>query len=77
MLGRMESDAAIPHLTDLLSDPEPAVRAAAISSLGLIFADSAVAGIIPLLDDPDSKVREEALTALPRLKVTASPELIQ
>jgi HEAT repeat protein len=77
MLGRMESDAAIPHLTRLLSDPEPAVRASAVSSLGFVFADSATPEILLLLDDPDEHVREEVLTALPKLKVTASPELIK
>ena len=77
MLGRMESDSAIPHLTRLLSDPEPAVRASAVSSLGLVFADSAISEIIPLLDDPDEQVREEALAVLPKLKVAASPDLIE
>lgn len=75
VLGRMESDSAIPHLTRLLSDPEQAVRASAVSSLGLLFADSAVDAIILLLDDSDDQVREEALRALAKLKVTASPDL--
>jgi HEAT repeat protein/ATP/ADP translocase len=77
MLGRMESDSAIPPLTGLLSDPDPAVRASAISSLGFVFADSAAGEITSLLDDPDAKVREEALSVLPKLKVSASPELIK
>ncbi len=76
MLGRMESDSAIPHLTRLLSDPAPAVRASAVSSLGALYADSTVDEIILLLDDPDEQVREEALTVLPKLKAIHSPELI-
>ncbi len=76
MLGRMESDSAIPHLTRLLSDPEPAVRASAVSSLGALLADSTINEITFLLDDPDDQVREEALIVLPKLKVTASSELI-
>ena len=75
MLGRMESDAAIPHLAGLLSDPEPTVRVSAIASLGMLYADSTVDEIILRLDDPDDQVREEALAVLPKLKVTLSPEL--
>lgn len=77
MLGRMESDSAIPHLARLLSDPEPAVRASAASSLGLLFADSAADTLSLLLDDSDEQVREEALTSLAKLKMSASPELLR
>ena len=76
MLGRMESDAAIPHLAQLLSDPEPTVRVSAVASLGMLYADSTVDEIILLLDDHDDQVREEALTVLAKLKVTLSPELV-
>ena len=55
---------------------EPAVRAAAVSSLGVLLADSTVNEIILLLDDPDDRVRAEALTVLSKLKMAASPELI-
>jgi HEAT repeat protein len=75
MLGRMESDSAIPHLARLLSDPEPAVRVSAVSSLGVLCADSATSEIILLLNDSDDHVREEVLTVLPKLKVIPSPEL--
>ena len=77
MLGRMESDSAIPHLAHLLSDPEPSVRTAAVASLGVLYADSAAVEILHLLDDPDEQVREEVLTVLPRLKVTDKPGLVQ
>jgi HEAT repeat protein len=77
MLGRMENDSAIPHLTRLLSDPEPAVRTSAVSSLGALFADSSASEIIALLDDSEERVRQEALTVLPKLNVSASPELIK
>lgn len=77
MLGRMESDSAIPHLTRLLSDPEAAVRASASSSLGLLFADSAIDALLPLLDDSDDQVREEVLTTLAKLRVTTSPDLLR
>lgn len=76
MLGRMESDSAIPHLARLLSDREPAVRASAVSSLGVLCADSTINEIIPLLDDSDEQVREEVLIALPKLNMMNSPELI-
>lgn len=76
MLGRMESDSAIPHLARLLSDPEPAVRVSAVSSLGALRADSTINELALLLDDSDDPVREEVLTVLPKLKVTLSPELI-
>ena len=77
MLGRMESDAAIPHLVLLLSDPVPSVRASAVSSLGVLFADSTSAELLPLLDDSNDQVREEALAVLRKLNVTSSPELIK
>lgn len=76
MLGRMETDSAIPHLTRLLADPEPAVRTAAVSSLGAMYADSAIHEVTSLLDDSDEHVREEALRVLPKLKGTASSDLI-
>ncbi len=76
MLGRMESDSAIPHLARLLSDPEPAVRVSAVSSLGALCADSTINAITLLLDDTDDQVRQEVLTVLPKLKATLSPELI-
>src|SRR5215216_2470635 len=76
MLGRMESDAAIPPLVQLLSDPEPTVRVSAVASLGMLYADSAANEIVLLLDDRDEQVREEALTVLSKLKVTPSPELV-
>ncbi|MEO5887861.1 MAG: HEAT repeat domain-containing protein [Anaerolineales bacterium] len=76
MLGRMETDSAIPHLTHLLSDPSPAVRTAAVSSLGSLYADSAIHEITSLLDDSDENVREEALRFLLKLRVSASPDLI-
>jgi HEAT repeat protein len=73
----MESDFAIPHLTRLLSDPEPGVRASAVAALGRLFADSAVEELILRLEDSDGQVREEALAVLPKLKVSTSPDLIQ
>jgi len=76
MLGRMETDSAIPHLTRLLADPEPAVRASAASSLGALYADSAIREITSLLDDTDEQVREEALRVLPKLNSSASADLI-
>jgi HEAT repeat protein len=77
MLGRMESDLAIPHLARLLSDPEPAARAAAVASLGTLYADSAAGEIIRLLDDPDEQVREQALSVLPKLNTTDKSGLVQ
>ena len=76
MLGRMESDAAIPYLVRLLSDPEPTVRASAVASLGFLYADSAIDEIVSLLNDLEAPVREVALTVLSKLKVNVSPELI-
>lgn len=76
MLGRMETDSAIPHLTRLLADPEPGVRASVVSSLGALYADSAIQEIASLLDDPDEHVRQEALNVLPKLKGQDSPDLI-
>ena len=77
MLGRMESDSAIPHLTRLLSDLEPGVRASAVSSLGVLAADSATEKIIPLLNDDNEQVRQEALKALMRLNGSATATLLK
>ena len=75
MLGRMELDSAIPHLTRLLSDPESGVRASAVSSLGALYADTSVEKIAPLLNDTDEQVRVEVLKAFARLKINITPTL--
>ena len=76
MLGRMGTVTAIPALTRLLSDPEPAVRAATVSSLGALHANSSLNEIISHLDDSDEQVREEVLRVLLQMEGSNSPELI-
>ncbi|HSK86860.1 MAG TPA: HEAT repeat domain-containing protein [Anaerolineales bacterium] len=75
MLGRMELDSAIPHLTHLLFDLDPGVRASAVSSLGALYADSATEKIISLLKDDNEQVRQEVLKAIVRLHASATPAL--
>jgi HEAT repeat protein len=76
MLGRMGTITAIPALTRLLSDPEPAVRAATVSSLGALHANSSLNEIISHLDDSEEQVREEVLRVLTQMEGSNSPELI-
>ncbi|MEO8354461.1 MAG: HEAT repeat domain-containing protein [Chloroflexota bacterium] len=77
MLGRMESDSTIPHLSRLLSDPDPGVRASTVSSLGVLYADSTTEKIIPLLNDDNEQVRQEVLKAIMRLNINATPTLLK
>jgi len=77
MLGRMELDSAIPHLTRLLSDPDAGVRASAVASLGALYADTSIESLMPLIYDVDEQVRQEVLKAASRLKVNDTSMLIK
>ena len=77
MLGRMETDSAIPALTHLISDPDPGVRTSAISSLGALRANFALQSIIQAFEDPEEPVREQALAATALLKPSATPVLLE
>jgi len=62
LMGEVGGPGAAAHLRARIADPEPAVRAAAVRSLGLMRS-AASADLEPLLADPDPVVREEAARA--------------
>jgi HEAT repeat protein len=68
MLGRMQATSAIPALSELISDPDPSVRAATIAVMGELHASSTLEMITAHLDDPEEQVRKQVLitTASPR-----------
>ncbi|MDO9539196.1 MAG: HEAT repeat domain-containing protein [Methanocalculus sp.] len=69
---------AFPILIAALSDPSPAIRAAATETIGRIGDPSVGRYIIPLLDDGEGIVRTEAAKALGNLQcVDAVPQLIR
>jgi ATP:ADP antiporter, AAA family len=53
-----------PNIRRLLADPDPRVRAAAISALGAISNEDAASVARPMLDDPDPRIRSTAAAAL-------------
>ena len=66
-LAASRSDIArkwLPNIRKLVSDPEPAVRAAAITALGAISNEDAATLARPMLDDPDPRIRATAAAAL-------------
>ncbi|MBI3881524.1 MAG: HEAT repeat domain-containing protein [Verrucomicrobia bacterium] len=74
--GKFRNEQATRPLLKLLSDREPAVREAAISSLRRIADPLVVDALEPMLKDPDSAVRYRAASAMESLNWTPkSPEL--
>lgn len=65
-LGKIGEPSVEPFLIQTLRDPEPAVRAAAVRSLGRLSPKSQGAGavLLSLLRDPDLAVRRAAAQAL-------------
>jgi len=66
-LGQYGSEKSRALSLDLLDDPEPQVRAAALANLQDLPADRLVRAAVPLLDDPMRLVRTEAARLLARL----------
>jgi hypothetical protein len=64
ILGTMGELAALSDVRGLLSDPEPTVRAAAVTSLALSGERNSLEDVAPLLTDADSAVRSRAAAAL-------------
>jgi len=74
-------ESAVASVVGAMTDPDPAVRAAAAGALGMLGATAAPAlpGLRALLEDPDSPVRLAAATALGRLGTNAEvavPDLL-
>jgi len=63
-LVKSKSPLAVRPLTELLSDPNPAVRAQVADALGELGLPQAAGPLKPLLDDPVFSVRFSAATAL-------------
>ena len=72
ILGKMGVDSAAPSLTRLLVDPEPDVRASALSSLAALRAPLGLDAILKLLHDNDEQVRLQALKFTQGLDPSAS-----
>ncbi len=80
-LGRI-GPAAVPQLSDLLRDDDPAVRQTAAKILARIGPDAvtAVPDLIELLRDPDPQVQRAAVRALGQIGPQAGaavPDLLQ
>jgi HEAT repeat protein len=63
LCGRLQLQAAVAGLGDVLSHPEPAVRLAAVQSLTAIGSPGALAHIDRAIDDADRVVRVAAVKA--------------
>ncbi len=66
-LGHVGGAAAEQTLQDLLADPQPAIRAAAVGGLGETGKNMYTASVAKMLQDPAIIVRAEAATALGKL----------
>lgn len=62
--GRLQLPAAIPGLADVIGNPDPALRAAAVQSLIAIGTPGALTHIERAVDDSDRNVRLAAVRAL-------------
>lgn len=63
-IGELEDARAVQPLLDLLKDPEPGVRVAALWALGEIGERSTFYTVIKMLNDQNDKVRAATLSAL-------------
>lgn len=61
LCGRLQLQAAVPGLADLLAAPEAPLRAAAVTSLGQIGSPGALGALEPALEDPEREVRLAAV----------------
>lgn len=68
VLGNVKGDRAEQALLALLSDPQPAIRAAAVGALGDTGKMGHTPAVMALLEDPAIIVRAEAAVALGKLR---------
>jgi len=77
ILRRLNVQAAIPQLVDLLEDKEGTVRESAVQALGQLNAQAAIPKLVGLLGDEKDAVRESAVQALGQLNAQAAiPKLV-
>jgi HEAT repeat protein len=74
-LARLHADGIGPFLEGLLSDPDDAVRAAAIEAMGILGGEQAKARQEAALADPSLAVRSAAAASLGRLGSAGVPGL--
>jgi HEAT repeat protein len=69
VLGEIEGEQAVQHLTQVLAHTHPRVRREAVMALARIGSDDAAQLILGMLDDPDEGVRAAAAMTLGVLEV--------
>jgi HEAT repeat protein len=72
VLGEVEDERAVQHLTQVLAHTHPRVRREAVMALARIGNDDAAQLILGMLDDPDEDVRAAAAMTLGVLEVARS-----
>ncbi len=72
----MPPDRAVPALAGALLDPDPALREAAVASLGALATSGAMPLLVDRLADPADAVRTAAVQALARAGAAALPSLV-
>jgi HEAT repeat protein len=75
-VGELEYGAAVPHLIELLDDPDREVQMVAVSALGQIGGRSAKDALTQLTESDDEVLRDLADEALQELQISSDPNLL-
>jgi HEAT repeat protein len=69
IFGRLQNPKDVPDLLELIDDPNPRIRIAAVRAMNLEGADlQAMARIAAFLEDPDDEMRAEGVRQIGRMK---------
>ncbi len=69
IFGRLQNPKDVPDLLELVDDPNPRIRIAAVRAMNLERADlQAMAKIAAFLEDPDDEMRAEGVRQIGRMK---------
>lgn len=74
VLGHREKRSAIPHLIDMLTDPDALVRIAALGALGKIGDSSAVPALKKVAANDDTAIRTFATQVITTLEAHGSKQ---
>ncbi|MEV5026045.1 Npt1/Npt2 family nucleotide transporter [Paenibacillus sp. LPE1-1-1.1] len=69
IIGRLQNPSDVPDLLELIDDPNPRIRVAAVRAMNLESADlHAMVKVAAFLEDPDDEMRAEGVRQIGRMK---------